>query len=75
MTSPASRALNKFRTSEGNQTSKLQGIANKMAGLRIMTDPRVTKKGNTTCAACLAAKATGSPLPPEHPNCRCKIVK
>lgn len=62
-------------TTEGNQTSKLQGIANKMAGLKIVTDPRTTKKGNTTCTACLVAKRTGSPLPPEHPNCRCQIKK
>lgn len=62
-------------TTEGNQQSKLQGIANKMAGFKIVTNPKVTKKGNTTCGACLTAKATGAPLPPEHPNCRCKIQR
>lgn len=74
---PVSLALQRARsgTTEGNQQSKLQGIANKMAGIVIKTDPRTTAKGNTTCAACRSAKATGSPLPPEHPNCRCTVKK
>lgn len=72
---PIMAVLNRTRTTEGNQSSKLQGIANKMAGMVIKTDPRVTAKGNTTCAICKTAKATGSPLPPEHPNCRCRVVK
>lgn len=71
----AKMAFHSGGTTEGNQQSKLQGIANKMTGLKIKTDPRVTAKGNTTCAACRAAKATGAPLPPEHPNCRCQVVK
>ncbi len=71
---PIKSVLNKARgTTESNQNSKLQGIANKMAGIKIVTDSRITPKGNTTCPACRAAKATGTPLPPEHPNCRCKI--
>lgn len=75
MVNSISKTLNKFRTTEGDQKSKLQGIANKMAGVVIRTDPRVTPKGNTTCAACFAAKRTGAPLPPQHPNCRCAIQK
>lgn len=80
--SPLELALQRARmgfsadnTTEANQSSKLQGIANKMGGFKIVTNPKVTKKGNTTCGACLSAKATGAPLPPEHPNCRCKIQR
>lgn len=62
-------------TSEGNQSSKLQGIANKMSGIVIKTDPRTTAKGNKTCLQCRMAKMTGSPLPPSHPNCRCTVHK
>ena len=42
---------------------------------KIWTDPTTTKHGNTTCAACLAAKKNGTPLPPQHPNCRCKQIQ
>lgn len=69
------KTLNKFKTNEGDQKSKLQGIANKVAGIKIVTDPRVTPKGNRTCTACLVAKRTGTPLPPQHANCRCYIKK
>lgn len=71
---PYSKALNKAGgTTEKNQGSKTEGVLNKMRGIVIKTDPRITKKGNTTCAACRAAKATGAPLPPSHPNCRCTV--
>ncbi len=73
---PISSALNKARgTTEGDQKSKLQGIANKMKGVVIRTDPRTTAKGNKTCALCLTAKRTGAPLPPQHRDCRCAVQK
>lgn len=64
---PINKALNKAQL--------MEGIKNKMAGIVIRTDPRITAKGNRTCQICLTAKATGAPLPPEHQNCRCWIEK
>lgn len=34
----------------------------------ILTNPSVTRKGNTTCPQCIEAARKGTPLPPEHPN-------
>ena len=42
--------------------------------VKIWTDPSTTKKGNKTCPICLKAKKDGTPLPPQHPNCRCKSI-
>ena len=40
----------------------------------IYTDPRITRKGNTTCAACKLAARRGTPLPPNHEHCRCQVI-
>lgn len=42
---------------------------------KIVTDPRTTRKGNTTCAACRLAARKGTPLPPDHANCRCRLIE
>ncbi len=41
----------------------------------IYTDPRPTAKGNYTCNACKLAARRGTPLPPNHKNCRCQVVQ
>ncbi len=76
MSTPFSNALNKAQApNKSFQKTAKQGVANKMAGYVIKTNPTKTALGNSTCALCKEAKRTGAPLPPNHPNCRCKISK
>lgn len=82
MKNPYEKVLQKA-SGKGSDLSRLsaiqrvmyKGFTNKSEGVKIVTDPTTTAKGNTTCQACITAKRTGAPLPPEHPNCRCSIKK
>ena len=85
---PISLALTKSREGNTGKTSQggssvsrafakvaNQGVNNKMKGIVIKTDSTTTFLGNKTCQLCLNAKRTGAPLPPQHKNCRCQILK